>query len=206
MGMRDTVNRMTIVGLMGFVAVCVGAGCVVEAGPEDCDCDCEGSGGGGGWAGTGGSAGSGSGQVVVATVDTGQTLETAPGEGIGVFIEYAEGGQWPVFTACDSNISGMGCAHNVAVFVPATSWFGGIRYEGLEGADTVYEYSDGLELATETTSDLDGVYFDTDPGTTVRFETWLDGAKEAGFVYWVGGGAIHGGAPSNPIDLRPSAP
>jgi hypothetical protein len=194
---------------MGFVlalaaAVAVG-GCVVESGPGGCDCAGTGGAATGGGSGAGGGS-AGQGTVVKATVDTDQTLEAAPGEGIGVFIEYAAGGTWHVYATCDTKISNMSCAHDVSVTVPAGVGFGGIRHDGLEGADAVREYSDGLELVTDTSSDFDGVYFETDPGATVRFETWMDGAPEARYVYWIGGGAVHAGAPSNPLDLVPSKP
>lgn len=195
----------TATGLTGIVLACAAmlttGGCIVESGNGACDCGTGGAAGSGGSGGAGGST-----SVVKATIDVDQTLDTAPGEGIGVFIEYASGGTWHVFTSCDTAISGLTCAHNVSVTVPASASFGNIKQDGLEGADTVYEYTDGLELATDTSTDLDGVYFDTDPGAKVRFEVWLDGQAESRFVYWVGGGAVHAGAPSNPVDLIPSAP
>jgi len=196
-------------GAMGSVlalaAMMVLGGCVVESGPGGCDCGGTGGAATGGASGVGGGS-AGQGTIVKATVDTDQTLEATPGEGIGVFIEYAAGGTWHVYATCDTKISNMSCAHDVSVTVPAGSGFGGIRHDGLEGRDAVQEYSDGLDLLTDTSSDFDGVYFETDPGATVRFETWMDGEADARFVYWVGGGAVHAGAPSNPLDLVPSQP
>ncbi len=181
--------------------------CIVET--NQCDgttpSSCGGSGGSSGTAGSGGSGGGSAATVVKAKIDAGQTLETTPGDGIGVFVEYAKGGTWHVYTACDTARSGYSCAHDVLVTVMGST-YKNLRNDSLEGQDRVDQFADGFQLLAETSSDLDGVYFDANPGATVRFDVYLDGSPDGRFFYWFGGGALHAGAPSNPIDLVPSEP
>lgn len=185
------------------------SGCIIESTSCD-DGYCPPCSDTGGWAGSGGSGGtggsSGSTQIVRATIDTDATLETVPGEGIGAFIEYAEGGRWHVFTACDTELSGLPCYFNVIAILPEGATYGGVSEESLESEDAIYEYEDGLELVTVTRGDVDGMYFDAPEGEVVRFEVYLDDRPDPRFIYWVGGGAVHNGAPTNPIDLKPSSP
>lgn len=181
------------------------SGCIIETHEcEEGDCppcpECGGS------AGTGGSGSTSTPQVVLASIDTNATLDTTPGEGIGAFVEYEEGGRWHVYTACDTQLSGLPCYFNVIATLPDGSSHGAVETEGLEYEDGVYEYEDGVELATVTENGIDGMYFEAPPGGEVRFEVYLDDEPDARFIYWVGGGAVHNGAPSNPIDLEPTTP
>jgi hypothetical protein len=131
-------------------------------------------------------------------------LDADPGDGTGVFIEYQAGGRWHVFATCDTNLSRLPCEFNVIASVPAGVSYSNVLGESLERDDAIYEYGDAVELVTTTSSDFDGMNFETPAGTTVRFEVYVDGQREPRFVYWVGGGALHSGAPSNPIELQPS--
>lgn len=189
-------------GLATLTLTAAASGCIVE----HSDCDDRGGSAGGGVAGMAGNTSQPpSGDIVLATIDTNKTLETDPGEGIGAFIEYQEGGRWHVYTACDTDLSGLPCYFNViAILPPGASYVS--TEESLESEDVIYEYDDGVELVTVTSSDLDGMYIDVPAGEVVRFEVWLDDEPDARFIYWFGGGAVHNGAPSNPLDLKPSEP
>jgi hypothetical protein len=120
-----------------------------------------------------------------------------------VFIEYGEGGRWHVFAACDTDLSGLPCEFNVIATVEGGFADNEVG-ESLESGDSVEAYDDAVELAATTNSDFDGMTFDAPVGATVRFEVYLDGLLDARFIYWVGGGALHSGAPTDPIDLKPS--
>lgn len=191
-----TLAPFALLGVMTVVN-----GCVVET-TDTSGCDC-GAPYDPGVGGTGGGS-SQSPDVVLATIDVGETLEAEPGAGIGLFIEVAEGGRWHVFATCDTELSGLGCEFNVLATVQG-GYASHVAGEGLEAGDGVYEYEDGIELDAVARSDFDGMTFDAPAGATVRFELYLDGQKDARFIYWVGGGALHGGAPTNPIDLKPGA-
>lgn len=192
-------------GTLLIAAAVLAGGCVIDS--SNCDKrDCPGCDDTGGMAGGGGGSSTPAQDVVLATVDTGATLDALPGDGIGAFIEYAEGGQWHVFTTCDTTSSGLPCAFNIVASVASGASYGSAHGASLEEGDEVFEYSDGVELAALTSNDIDEMTFQAPEGDAVRFEVYLDGQLDARFIYWVGGGAVHNGAPTDPIDLRPNTP
>jgi len=42
-------------------------------------------------------------------IDTDQTVDAVPGEGVGLFVEYSSGGNWLLWTTCDTNYSNVAC-------------------------------------------------------------------------------------------------
>src|SRR5262245_14485074 len=52
---------------------------------------------------------------ITVEVDTGRTLNAAPGEGIGVFVEYAAGGRWHIWWTCDTLQTSASCNFQLAV-------------------------------------------------------------------------------------------
>ncbi len=145
-------------------------------------------------------------QVFEAPIDTAATLTQEPGVGAGVFIEYLGAGDWHVFTTCDTNLSGYDCRWDVFATVPDGVWIDDVRGGELEVDDQAFT-RDGYtaQLTAFTDADYDRMYFHTEPGEPVRFEAYLDDIRDARYIYWIGDGAIHDGAPSNPIDLVPSS-
>jgi hypothetical protein len=76
----------------------------------------------------------------------------------------------------------------------------------LESTDSVTLGSGNqVRLVARTGKDFDGFSFQTDPGAAVQIDALLDDAPGNRYLFWVGDGALHSGAPSNPIDLVPSA-
>jgi hypothetical protein len=61
-------------------------------------------------------------------------------------------------------------------------------------------------MVSDTSYDFDGFFVNATPGATLRIDVFLDGAPAPRFIYWVGDGGLHSGAPENPIDLIPSEP
>ncbi len=149
-----------------------------------------------------------SGVPYLATIDADEKLVQDPGKGVGLIVEYGSEGHWRVWTVCDSFVSGLACAFDVCVSAPNHPFsIGRVDGEGLEGDDIVYGYDDGTVcMSTLTDYDLDTMTFDTPPGETLRLEMALDGASRPEFVFWVGDGIVHAGAPSNPLDLQPNTP
>jgi hypothetical protein len=145
--------------------------------------------------------------IVAATIDTGATLaDIWPGEETGAYVDYAEEqgeGSWGVYVSCDAEISGYSCLWDIY----ATPHADQVAYEPdlLEYEDAIGWYDPTtVVMASDTAADLDGFILYTDPGVTVRFDVFLDGESGQRYVYWVGDGAVHAGAPSNPIDLTPA--
>jgi hypothetical protein len=140
-------------------------------------------------------------------IDADETMTTSPGDGVGLFIEYATGGHWHIYTACDTNDSGYPCAFDVIVsgVDPATEILN-VKPENLTGEKDVIqlEGTRAVHLYTETSDGLNGMTFDAAPGAMLEVDTYLDDAPGEHFVYWIGGGVLHAGAPTNPLDLQPS--
>ncbi len=160
--------------------------------------------------GTGGSGGTGGSAVDVAesTIDTGATLaEIEPGEGVGAFVEVSSGGQWHVYTACDTNVSGYACVWDIVVSAFDGDEITSQEADRLEDYDYVDWYGDrSVRMVAENSYGFDGFFFDATPGATIRVDVFLDGAPSSRYIYWVGDGGLHKGSPTNPIDLTPSSP
>ncbi|HKO48440.1 MAG TPA: hypothetical protein VJV79_11985 [Polyangiaceae bacterium] len=162
----------------------------------------------------GGQAGNGGGDPacgpatpVQTWIDVDRQIETKPGEGAGVFVEYATGGHWVVRTTCDSLKNNAPCAWDIIVTPEDNRSITNVQPEDLEATDSVGtypEYPRSYQLIAETSGDLDGFTFDTEPQTAIQLDVFLDQACALPYVFWVGDGALHTGAPSNPIVLVPT--
>ena len=143
--------------------------------------------------------------IMAVSIDPAATINADPGEGVGMYVEYAAGGHWRVSTTCDSTFSGIACMFRATVSAEAGSALSSVQGENLEGDDAVVVYSDGsARLDAETGTDVDGVTFDAPPGASIRLEMYLDDAPQKEFVYWFGDGVLHTGAPTDPVDFVPT--
>ena len=146
------------------------------------------------------------GTITQVAIQADQQLSANPGEGVGIFVEYRAGGQWHIWTTCDTFTSKAVCSFDI---------FAGTRPEQLrsyatdqaEGYDEVKDLGNGeLELIADTDSDTDGLIVVTDPGAPLALEVYLDGNGAEPFVYWVSDNIIHTGAPDNPVEFVPASP
>lgn len=156
--------------------------------------------------------------VVELAIDGGGQIELEPGDGIGVAVEYAEGGQWSLRTACDTPLSGERCSYDILVSTDETApitAFAGVSLEESDGVSALDEFA--VAATFDTGDDTDGLGFTTSPGATVRvsallydpgpeYGSWFDWSDDPRFINWVGNGAVHRGAPTNPVDLTPDRP
>ena len=144
---------------------------------------------------------------ILATIDADATIDASPGEGAGLFIEYTAGGSWRTWTTCDTNYSGYDCGFEVCVLNVDGTSVRSAEADSNEADDSISTYGDGYTcLTARTADDTDGMRFQTDAGATLRVELFLDGVAEPRFMYWVGDGARHKGAPRDPLDLVPASP
>jgi hypothetical protein len=143
-----------------------------------------------------------------APIDTDQTLTATPGEGTGVFVEYAHGGHWRVWATCDTKTSGQPCSFVLGASSVDGSALSNLRAEGLfDGGTLQMDGPNAVSLSTQTTTAIDAVDFDATPGTAVEVFYTLEGlGYDPHYLYWIGGGILHNGAPTNPLRLTPSAP
>lgn len=141
-------------------------------------------------------------------IDTGATINSTAGNGVGVFVTYTEGGHWTMSTACDTNTSQLSCGFDLFVStVDPSATLSDPAGQDLSGPDTVDILSDGsLHLGTDTSTGLDGMTFNATPGASLQLQMYLDGELQPRFVYWIGKGVLHTGAPTDPVNLAPTAP
>lgn len=133
-------------------------------------------------------------------IDTGATLEAVPGEGTGIFVEYLGNGDWSVWTACDTEISGYTCIFDLYVSGEGLGFVDGFD---LEGGDYVDDSSSTAQLHFETDYDFDAAEFSTFTDEPLYFEAYLDGAPETQFTFWTWGGEIYHDPPTNPVYFVP---
>jgi hypothetical protein len=154
--------------------------------------------------------------IAALAIDSGGQVQLEPGSGIGVSVEYAEGGRWSVTSSCDTVLSGLECNYDILVSTDEDAGITGFDTDALEGVDALVVL-DPFALSAEllTGADTDGFAFTTAPGATVRVSAllydpaggnWLSWSDDPRFISWVGHGAVHRGAPTNPVDLTPDRP
>lgn len=155
-----------------------------------------------------GSGGATSQPIASATIDTDATLaDIVPGQGVGVFVEYAAGGRWKVRVACDTVYSGEPCQFDV--ILSSDEGRAPRLKEALElesNDQLITDPQEGIRLYSVTGSDLDGFDAVAPAGASQLLDSYLDGQPESRFIYWVGDGALHRGSPTNPLRLIPSSP
>jgi hypothetical protein len=145
------------------------------------------------------------GDIEEAAIDTDELLDVDPGVGAGAFVEYESGGTYHVTTSCDVG-QGADCYWDIVVTPLDDAAVSSLSPLDLESDDSVVLGSGNqLRMVAYTGSDFDGFSFQTDPGAAIELDVLLDNAGGNRYLFWVGDGALHSGAPSNPIRLVPSA-
>lgn len=145
------------------------------------------------------------GKVEEASIDVDQLLDVEPGVGAGAFIEYESGGIYHVTTSCDVDQGGS-CYWDIVVTTLNDAALLSVSPVHLEAEDSVtLGAGNQVRFVAKTESDFDGFSFETDPGAAIEVDALLDDGAANRYLFWVGDGALHSGAPTNPIDLVPSA-
>jgi hypothetical protein len=143
------------------------------------------------------------GDIESATIDVDQLLDAEPGAGAGAFIEYESGGTYHVTTSCDA---GQACNWDIVVTPLDGATLRSVSAVDLESDDSVTLGSvNQARLVALTGKDFDGFTLQTDPGAAIELDALLDNGAANRYMFWVGDGALISGAPSNPVDLVPSA-
>lgn len=147
------------------------------------------------------------GDVERGIIDVGGALDSPAAEAVGVFVEYQGDGRWFLYTTCDTDASGYECEFDIVAAPLGRSPVYDAGPDDLERDDRLtIEGDESVHVLAYTARDYDGFYLETDPGAGLSLDVVLD--RECGneFVYWIGDGGIHRGAPSNPFELEPAAP
>jgi hypothetical protein len=193
--------------IAGAAAAALLVGCVVESSTSR-------SGGGGGGGTAGGYAGgvtpsNTSTQPMVVKVDPDQTLVATPGNGVGVFSEYRTGGHWHVWWTCDTQITGLSCAYQVAISV-SSGTISNLDGRSLPASDQLTQpTTQDVIAATLTASDVSEIFFDAAPGESIEVDAQLNGERNGAFLFFVQSGQVNGGYTgtlTDPLILEPLAP
>lgn len=159
---------------------------------------------------SGGSSGTTSNEPLLVDVDTNRTMIAQPGDGVGVFTEYAAGGHWHVFWTCDTNRTNFDCRFNVGI-----STDGPILNAAGESLDTTDQLALGqtatgqLSADAQTAATIKGLSFDTAPGAAITLDAQVDGQRDGAILFFVQDGQVNGGYAgtlTDPLMLEPSNP
>jgi hypothetical protein len=155
----------------------------------------------GGGPSSGGSSGSGAGggqsaSPILVDVDNDKTMNAAPGDGVGVFIEYGTGGHWHVWWTCDTNVNTQG-ALTCDFTIRATVTDGAItvvKDQTPKGATRLTGTpTQELDAVTTTGAEVHGVYFDAKPGAVITLEAQIGGQEDGRYFFFVQNGQVNGG-------------
>jgi hypothetical protein len=202
-----SVWTLRLAAMGALVSLQLLVGCSADTGPSS-------SGGGGVYSYGGPSSGSatppGSGaQPMLVVVDTNRTMTAQPGDGVGIFTEYATGGHWHVWWTCDTNVTAATCNFDVTVS-SATGSLDNVTGQLLEAGDRLAQASPAqVEMFTVTSTDMDGVTFDAAPGTVITLDAKMNGQPDSRILFFVQDGAVNGnysGTLTDPLMFEPSSP
>lgn len=193
-------GKLRLVGLVGVASLAVA--CVVRSDPPPQPGPYPSSTGGtpsGGTSGASGSSGtSGSGpsgtSPILVDIDTDKTMNANPGDGVGVFLEYATGGHWHVWWTCDTNVNTAGpltCDFTVQVNV--TQGTITLKNDAPVGSSKLSSGGQQLQSSTTTGAEVHGYSFDTDPGAVITVDATIGGQRDGRYFFFVQNGQVNGG-------------
>jgi hypothetical protein len=160
--------------------------------------------GGGGITGDGGP----SPMPMLAEIDPGATMVQTPGEGVGVFTQYSPstasdpGGHWYIWWTCDTDKSDESCPFSIEVSV-AKGAISKVTTDGGAQNDA------SITAQTTTTTTVQGVRFDTDPGAVITLSAALSGEYSGSFLFFVQDALVNGGymgTLTDPLELQSTSP
>jgi hypothetical protein len=130
---------------------------------------------------------------ILVDVDTGKTMNAAPGDGVGIFVEYAAGGQWHVWWTCDTNKTNEPCAFGIKI-TAKTGSISDLQLAGAVQGDSIQQTdSQTLTATTNTTSNAVDAKFTGDAGGTIEIEATVGGVDDSSFFFFVQDGTVNGG-------------
>lgn len=151
---------------------------------------------------------SGSSSPMLVEVDTDQTMSAVGGEGVGVFIEYAAGGHWHLWWTCDTAQTRQSCDFSVSA-TAASGNIENVDASELVGGAVTSPNASRVEATSNTTTGVDGIRFDTNPGAVITVDAAVGGFKDGAFLFFVQDGKVNGGFTgtlTNPLQVRGSSP
>lgn len=132
---------------------------------------------------------------ILVEVDTNKTMNAAPGDGVGVFVEYGAGGKWHVWWTCDTNRTAQTCDFRVKASVTS----GAISNAKTEKPGEAYldpalgVGATSIGATTTTTTQIHGVTFETQPGAVITIDAAVGQYHDSSFLFFVQDGKVNGG-------------
>jgi hypothetical protein len=147
-------------------------------------------------------------KVQTVSIETGEMLTADPGQGAGVFVEYAAGGAYHVFSTCDTSTSGFDCQWAMIASIDPTLSLTFKDDGDLESDDSITRVDKGaVKLLFNSGADFDGAVLTVPPGEKLRLNVMLDGCYTSNLVSWISNGTtVQNGAPTDPVDFVPTSP
>lgn len=142
-------------------------------------------------------------------IQTGETMQAEPGQGAGVFVEYQGGGEWRLWTVCDTAVTGASCTYALTLTPEVGATLSEPRLEeGTDSNDLVTPLSGGqLSVRFSTRLERDGVVVHMEPpGAALQVRATLDGDADPRIFYWIGPTVLNNGAPTDPLIFVPTSP
>lgn len=203
---EHTWSRATAAGIRwSSVALLAGTGILAGCFANSSDSTGTGPSGGSGGASATSPAGAMTRPLLV-DVDTGGTLVTTAGNGIGVYVEYESGGLWSVSWTCDTVLTSLPCNFVVDASVP-TGTLTNPASNGFQGGDSLAQTNpQEIEAVTTTTTGVDAMIFDAMPGEAITVSVALNAPVS---FFFVQDGKVNGGYTgtlTNPLMFQPSTP
>jgi hypothetical protein len=147
-------------------------------------------------------------EPMLVVIDTDQTMTADPGQGVGVFLEYAAGGAWTVFWTCDTAVTQKTCDVSLGMSV-AEGAIEAVDTSFVPGGFTAQSTPASLDVATTTGSELHGITFRTAPGAVLTLDARVGGLSDGSFLFFVQDGKVNGGFAgvlTNPLKIQGSKP
>ena len=191
-----------------LAAVLGGAALVVGCTAETSSGSTIANAGGSGPVGGGGGSGSGPQQPMVVVVDTNQTIDADPGEGVAVLAEYQQGGHWQVRWMCGTNKTGLPCHFDVSASVASGTITNPAGLTLASARSLTQPSAQSVESTTTTTTAADGFTFDAPAGATITVDAQIEGQRDGSWLFFVQDGKVNGGygAVTDPLLLEPASP
>lgn len=150
---------------------------------------------------------------MLVSLDTDQVMNADPGQGVGIFTEYAAGGKWHIWWTCDTAVSQQQCDVVLAA-TAATGTIDALNSDQLQGGTVATPDPSRVEARVTTTNQVHGITFTTTPGAVITLEATVGGLTEGpgpnrSFFFFVQNGKINGGYTgrlTNPLQLQGNKP
>ena len=143
---------------------------------------------------------------MLVVIDSGKSMDAQPGQGVGVFVEYKQGGSWRVWWTCDTNVTKEVCDVNVRVSAASLV---DVDAKGAELPAPPTVVGTSISTSTRTTSQVHALTLRTSPGGEITVDATVGGLRDGNFMFFVQDGKVNGGFEgrlTNPLRFVPQSP